>query len=242
MKHIYNNNIYLSNNPTWHEEDAPFKVSKIMHLLERNPISFQTVAEAGCGSGEILVQLSSKLASVTSFSGYDISKDAINIAKTKETAKIKFDVKDIAGKNEDCFFDLLLVIDVIEHIENYFEFLDGIATKSTYTIFHIPLDMSMWSLFREQMLIESKNRIGHIHNFTEDFIKNILSDYGFEVIDQIYTPPTFETVSIKQKLVNTVRKLIFKINKKFCTKTLGGYSILLLTKNNPQNDPASFTS
>src|SRR5205085_11039987 len=121
---------YLHNNPTWHEEDGPFKVSKIIKLLERNPIAFQTVCEIGCGSGEILVQLEPKLPGVTNLFGYDISKDAINIAKKKETDKIRFDVKDITSKNENCFYDLLLVIDVIEHVENYFDFLDGIVPKS----------------------------------------------------------------------------------------------------------------
>jgi len=239
MKDIYNDNTYLSNNPTWHEEDGPFKASKIIKLLERNPITYQTVCDIGCGGGGILVQLEKNLHNVTNFFGFDISKDAINIAKKKETDKIRFDVKDIASKNENCFFDLLLVIDVIEHIDNYFEFLDGIGSKSKYAIFHIPLDLCVWSLFREKMLIESKNRVGHIHNFTEDFIKNILADYGFETIDQMYTPPTFQMISFKQKLVNIVRKTIFSIHKRFCTKALGGYSILLLTKNNSQRDIAS---
>ena len=126
MKDIYNDDTYLNNNPTWHEEDAPFKASKIIKLLERNPIKFQTVCEIGCGGGGVLVQLEKKLHNVTNFFGFDISKDAINIAKKKETDKIRFNLKDIASKNEDCFFDLLLVIDVIEHVDNYFEFLEGI--------------------------------------------------------------------------------------------------------------------
>ena len=234
MKDIYNDNTYLNNNPAWHTEDAHFKADHIIKLLEKNSITCQTISEIGCGSGDILVHLERKLHHVTNFFGYDISKDAIHIAKKKETDKIRFDIKDISSKNENCFYDLLLVIDVIEHIDNYFEFLAGIVSKSKYTVFHIPLDMCVWTLFREQMLIESKERVGHIHNFTEDFIKNILSDYGFEIIDQVYTPPVFETASLKQKIVNMIRKVIFRINKKFCTKTLGGYSILLLTKNNAQ--------
>jgi predicted RNA methylase len=234
MKDIYNDHTYLNNNPTWHEEDAPFKAGKIIELLQRNPIAFETVAEIGCGSGEILVNLEKSLPNVSSFYGYDISTDAINIAQRKETDKTKFLLKDIVDTRENYFYDLLLVIDVIEHVDNYFKFLEGIVSKGRYTIFHIPLDMCMWSLFREQMLVESKNRIGHIHNFTEDFIKAILEDHGFQVIDQIYTPPSFKHFSFKQKTINTLRKLLFKINKKFCTKTLGGYSILLLTKNKNQ--------
>ncbi len=234
MNDIYNDNTYLENNPTWHEEDAPFKANKIITLLKQNPIPFKTVAEIGCGSGEILVQLKSLLPEGINFFGFDISKDAINIAKKKETTNIKFEVKNLANKNDTNFYDLQLVIDVIEHLDNYFSFLEGIVSKSRYTIFHIPLDMSVWSLFRENMLIESKNSVGHIHNFTEDFIKHILTCYGFEILDEIYTEPIFKQATTKQKLINRIRKLIFRINKKFATKTLGGYSILILTKNNIQ--------
>lgn len=232
MNEIYNDKTYLEKNPTWHEEDAPFKANKIINLLSRNSISFKTVSEIGCGSGEILVQLESQLPDVTNLFGFDISKDAINIAKKKETDKIKFELKDMSNKNEYYFYDLQLVLDVLEHVDNYFDFLAGIVSKSHYTIFHIPLDMCVWSLFREKILIESKDRVGHIHNFTEDFICDIISDYGFEIIDKIYTEPKFNVMSNKQKFVNLFRKFIFKINKKNCTKILGGYSILILTKNN----------
>lgn len=39
------------------------------------------------------------------------------------------------------------------------------------------------------------------------------------------------SMTFKQKIVNAVRKLLFRLKKRFCTKTLGGYSILLLAKN-----------
>jgi predicted TPR repeat methyltransferase len=231
MENIYNDGSYLTKNPSWHQEDAPFKALKIVELLEKNSIPISTIAEIGCGSGEILVQLEPQLKHITHFVGFDISKDAINIAKTKETKKINFELRDLTDKNEKSFYDLLLVIDVIEHIDNYFSFLKGISSKSKYTLFHIPLDMCLWTLFREKMLIESKNRVGHIHNFTEEFILNILSDYGFEIVDKMYTEPVYKTKNIKQKIVRIAQKILFKINKKFCTKTLGGYSILVLTKN-----------
>jgi predicted TPR repeat methyltransferase len=234
MSDIYNDDTYFANNPNWHEEDASFKTEKIVKLLQRNNISPNAVCEVGCGSGEILVLLGTALPGITSLTGYDISTQAIKIAAKKETAKLQFEQKDITSASDNSFYDLLLVIDVIEHIENYFAFLRGIKTKSNYTIFHIPLDMSVWSLFREKMLIESKLRVGHIHNFTEAFIVSILEDNGFTVIDRMYTEPTFEVMNLKQKTVNGIRKILFRINQRFCSKTLGGYSILVLTKNQPE--------
>jgi SAM-dependent methyltransferase len=232
MRDIYNDSTYLKNNPTWDAEDAAYKAQKILKLLSQIPFPLQTIAEVGCGSGEILVELSKKLPETVQLFGFDISKDAIAIAKAKETFNIKIEQTDLASSaDNEYFFDVLLVIDVIEHVNNYFQFLEGIANKSKYSIFHIPLDMCMWTLFREKMLLESKERVGHIHNFTEDFIKDILREYGFKIITQIYTEPTFQVRSFKQTTINQIRKLLFKINRRFASKTLGGYSILLLTEN-----------
>ncbi|MEI6346728.1 MAG: class I SAM-dependent methyltransferase [Bacteroidota bacterium] len=231
MSNIYNDSTYLSNNPTWHEEDAQFKSDKILQILNRNHINYKTVCEIGCGSGEILVQLASKLDEQIHFCGFDISKDAIEIAEKKQTDRLKFELKDITDENDSQFFDLVLVIDVIEHIDNYFIFLEKISSKGKYTLFHIPLDLCLWTLFREKMLIESKERVGHIHNFTEEFIISILNDKGFSVIDKMYTEPISVPTSFKQKIIDLLRKTLYKINKRFCTKTIGGYSLLVLTEN-----------
>jgi predicted TPR repeat methyltransferase len=226
---IYNDKTYLANNPDWHEKDAPFKAEKMLTLLRRNSIPLDTIGEVGCGSGEILVQLSTHLPNTRQFAGIDISGDAIGIARKKTTDRVGFELKAI--EDETAFFDLLLVIDVIEHIENYFSFLRALRPRSQYTLFHIPLDMCAWSLFREGILLESKSRVGHLHNFTEAFIIDVLHDQGFTVLDKLYTEPSYEQTSPKQKIVDFSRKILFRINKKFCTKTFGGYSIMLLTKN-----------
>lgn len=232
MDDIYNNQTYLEQNPLWHQEDAAYKAGFIFGLLQRNHISFQTVAEVGCGSGAVLEELSKCNNNKTiNYFGFDISKDAINIANKRSNANLSFQLKDITDPSNTDRFDVLLVVDVIEHLPNYFSFLEAIQKKSTYTVFHIPLDMFVWSLFRENMLIESKKRVGHIHNFSEDFILSVIEDNGFKVIDKQYTEPDYTSNSFKQKLVNTFKKLLFKLSPRFCSKTLGGYSIMVLCKN-----------
>lgn len=227
----YKNGAYLTRNPSWDEEDASYKANKVLALLKKHPIPVTSIHEVGCGSGEILVELSKKLPNSTSFHGTDISQDAINIAKNKVTNQISFEVADISLNKPTKLIDLMLVMDVIEHVENYFQFLRNIHPTSRYTIFHIPLDMCIWSLFREQMLIESKERVGHIHIFTEDLIKSILTDCGYKIFDQLYTEPTFKPNSLKQKLVESIRKTLFRIHPRFCSKTIGGMSILVLAEN-----------
>jgi predicted TPR repeat methyltransferase len=229
-KDIYNDQTYLANNPTWHEEDAIFKADHIERILRKHPVQFETVCEVGCGSGEILVQLQKRFTEVQKWVGYDISTDAIAIAGTKANDHLKFELQDIALVEKSISFDVMLVIDVIEHLENYFSFLDSITEKSTYFIFHIPLDMCVWSLLREGILIESKKRVGHIHNFSEDFIKSILEDHGFRILAQLYTEPVAKVISVKYRIINLARKILYFFSPKFCSKTLGGYSIMVLAE------------
>src|SRR5690606_39364807 len=45
-------------------------------------------------------------------------------------------------------FDLVLCIDVFEHIEDYLGFLRILRDKGTYKLFHIPLDMTVLSVLK----------------------------------------------------------------------------------------------
>ncbi len=232
MQNMYHNQQYLQNNPTWHSEDAAYKAQQVLRLLHSSKISYSFIIEVGCGSGEILKQLAQQLSSSISFTGYDISQDAITIANTKNNTTVQFYCKDFTEENTTS--DLLLIMDVVEHVENYFQFLKDIQPKSNYTIFHIPLDMCVWALFREDILIESKNRVGHLHNFTEKFILKILEEIGFTVVQKIYTKPLYKRVTLKEHIIHTIRVISFWLSPKLATKLLGGYSILLLTKNSKQ--------
>jgi SAM-dependent methyltransferase len=228
---IYTDGTYLKNNPFWDQQDAKYKSSFILRLLSNRPVLTESIIEVGCGSGQILVELRKNLPTSTQLHGIDISPQAIELAKNNVTPDIKIELRDITKSKLSSKYDLALVIDVIEHLEDYFEFIRELRGISRYTIFHIPLDMCIWSLFREQMLIESKNRVGHIHNFTENFIKSILVDHEYEIIETIFTEPQIKTQNIKQRIVELVRKILFRINPRFCSKTIGGMSLMLLVKN-----------
>lgn len=229
MDDIYNNQNYLKQNPHWHQEDSAFKAGFIHSILEKNKIVYASVCEVGCGAGEVLIQLKQLNGSkAISYLGFDISKDAIEIA-VKKNSGIEFKCADLTKENIKT--DVLLVIDVIEHLRDYFSFLENLSKKSKYTVFHIPLDMFVWSLFREKMLVESKERVGHIHNFSEEFMLSVLKDLGYTVISKQYTEPDYSSSSFKGKIKNTFKKMFYSMSPRFTTKTLGGYSLLVLCEN-----------
>ena len=157
LQSIYETGVYKACNPQWHVEDSPWKARQILKMLDKHDVRPSTVAEVGCGAGEILRQLQLELAPKTQFSGYDVSPQAIEQARGRENAGLKFYLEDLAA--QDVYFDLLLVIDVFEHVDDYLGFLRRLASKAAQMIFHIPLDLSAQTVFREQSLLKTRGRL-----------------------------------------------------------------------------------
>ena len=228
---IYEDGSYLSENPTWHEEDSSWKARQIKKILQKYDIISSSVGEIGCGAGEILNCLAKEYGDEVNFSGYDISPQAIQICKKKERKNLHFFLKDILEEN-DSYFDILMAIDVIEHVEDYFGLLRKIKNKATYKIFHFPLDLSVQMVLRSWPILKLRSSVGHIHYFTKELALATLKDTGYEIIDNFYTPISLElkNLSWKAHLLKPFRKLLFFINQDLAARMLGGYYLMVLAK------------
>src|ERR1017187_4947833 len=116
---IYTSGEYLERNPGWHVEESPWKAKQILRMLAQNHLHPQSVCEVGCGVGEILKQLQNNMDDTCIFWGYDISPQALEFAKERENERLHFKLADFT-QERDASFELVLIMDVIEHLENYF--------------------------------------------------------------------------------------------------------------------------
>jgi len=107
---IYSDGGYLTRNPSWHVEDSPWKARQIERILRQNAIAPRAIAEVGCGAGEILVQLQ-KIFPNSDFFGFEVSPQAFSLCAARESAHIRFHLKDLL-EDETAYFDVLLAIDV----------------------------------------------------------------------------------------------------------------------------------
>jgi hypothetical protein len=125
-------------------------------------------------------------------------------------------------------FDLLLCIDVFEHVEDYIGFLKKLRAKARVKIFHIPLDMSAQWVLRGGPILLSREQIGHLHYFNKDTALATLQDTGYEVSDWFYTPAALDKPrSVKAKLARLPRQTLSAINPDLSARMLGGYSLLV---------------
>lgn len=220
---------YLKNNPAWHVEDSPWKAKQILKMLKRNPLNPKTIVEIGCGAGEILNQLYSSMPVDVSFTGYDISGDAIRLAKTREKERLTFKHENYLETNINP--DLLLMMDVFEHVDDYLGFLRLCKNKAKNVIFHIPLDLSVQGILRNIPMV-NRNSVGHLHYFMKETAIATLVDTGYEIVDSFYTAGMLELPrkTIKAKLAFLPRKLMYKVNEDLAAKVFGGFSLLVLAK------------
>jgi len=230
-KTIYENGTYLDNNPTWHEEDSPWKAKQIEKILKKNNVNPSTICEVGCGAGEILNYLANSYGANVIFSGYEISSKAFEICKKKEKQNLHFFIKDLLDER-DASFDVIMAIDVIEHVDDYLGFLRKFKAKGEYKVFHIPLDLSLQSVLRSSRILRDRASVGHIHYFTKETALATLKDMGYEVVDYFYTRGSLELPnrSWKVNILKLPRKLFFSIHQDLTVRILGGFSLLVLAK------------
>lgn len=232
MDDLYNSGGYLKNRPTWHSEDSKWKAEKILKIIKQNSIDPKYITEVGCGVGEILNSLYQNMSSDCVFHGYDISTQAIEIAKNIKKPRLTFHNNDFLKIKIEQKCDLLLLIDVIEHVEGIFDFLRSIRPLSEYKIFHIPLDISVLSVLRSKPLILRRNQVGHIHYFNYDLAFSILNETGYEICDYFYTAGSIELPrkTLKSWVLKLPRTILHKISPGYNAHLLGGSSIIILAR------------
>ena len=228
---IYTDGTYFTNNPDWGKSDAGWKATIITQLLKKNKISPASIIETGCGSGHILENLSREFPNAN-LTGYDISPQAIAMTEELEKNNLHFYNKDIFT-DQNIHTSLMLVIDVLEHVDDYYSFLENLKPKSEYFILHIPLDLACRTILKPHVLLQQRIAVGHIHYFSKEMVLWALSDKGYNVIDWEYTKPIIDTQAagnIKRAAKKILRNLSFSISPHLSAKIWGGYSMMLLAK------------
>jgi SAM-dependent methyltransferase len=225
---LYQLGAYLQHNPTWHQEESPWKAGRIMEVIERNNLRPATVCDVGCGAGEVLRLLAESLPASTRFFGYDIAPHAIALTRGKAADNISFGLGD--GLEDGRQYDLALCLDVVEHVEDYLGFLRRLRQKARYKLLHIPLDLAVQRLLRVSTLLWDMERVGHLHFFTRETALAALHRAGYTIIDCAYIAKRIDLRmgGRKARLLTLPRRLLFRLNGDLASRVFGGWSLSVL--------------
>jgi cyclopropane fatty-acyl-phospholipid synthase-like methyltransferase len=226
---IYTDGEYLkATGGTWHLEDSPTKARYIRDMLDRNPqLRPKTVCEIGCGAGGILSELKKLMPEDVTFTGYEISPQAHQMSQQFAGGRCRFVLGDAFADRD--VFDLVAVMDVIEHVEDCFAFLRQTKAKGRYKIYNIPLDTSASFTLRG---FNQWDSVGHLHLFTMETALKTIEHSGQKVLDWKLAPGAFERhgKSLKTHAMNAARAGVGSFSVKMAARLFGGYSLLVVAE------------
>lgn len=175
---------YLIFNPSLHLEGSKFKASEIFSLLETMKIKdIDTVVELGCGAGGISKELIKKMR--ISVVSCDISSSILKVTRNvnKNLMLIKADCEQMPIRNK--FADLVLAIDILEHLKNPREAVAEIARiTKRWVVFRLPIEDCLYHKVKkskEGWLTDWKIHAGHLWKFNLPFLRQLLKEHRLKV-------------------------------------------------------------
>lgn len=238
-KSLYTSGEYLSNNPTWGQDDSLWKVKNMFKTLPAGFIeeNFKgreiSVLDIGCGRGGIIgyftAMLKEKGCLIGMAAGFDVSDIPLEMAR-EEWKGIEFRKGSVEDLKEN--FDFGLLIDVVEHVDNPDEFLKICAAHCRYLILHIPLDDHLNARLRN-LRPYLKETLGHIHYFNANSVLDIVKRNGLKAVNYIYTPG-FMLPSSRRRLIAQIglipKFFLGLVSKPLCARIFGGHSLMIFAE------------
>lgn len=182
------NGEYFKNNPTWHVEYSPKKAQTIHDCLIRRQLHPKTIVDVGCGAGEVLALLQKAMDTSCRFWGYDVAPPAIEKARIRQNDRLKFSLADFC-EIDTPHFDLLLALEVVDHVEDYIGFVRAIKNRAEWKYFSFSLDISVQSAFRSSSFVQRRKDHNHLHHFNKEVALGTLEYAGYEIVDCFYSAP-----------------------------------------------------
>ena len=174
-------------NPSMHLEDSAFKVLEIYAILggDRNRFKGSIIFDMGCGAGTIAKGLEKKLKANLSV-GCDLSASIIKISRneTKSSLLLIGDCEQTPIRDKS--INIVLMIDLIEHLQNpYMAIAEAARISARWIVIRIPIENCLYHKLKKSInvwLFEWKLHCGHLWKFNLSFIIKLLEHNNLKII------------------------------------------------------------
>ena len=225
---IYKDGTYAAANPGCGEENTIWKAGQILRMINQAGLKPQTVCEIGCGSGGILVEMQRHLPAVQ-FTGVEPMPEAFKNCSAKTREGVSF--LHCTADELNTTYDLVLLLDVFEHVEDFMGFLRSIRHLGRQFIFHIPLDMTAQMVLRDEPIMRVRQAVGHLHYFSKNTALATLRETGFEIESWFYSDLRGNAYApLKTRLMRWPRRILMGLAPDFSVRLLGGTPLTVLAR------------
>jgi 2-polyprenyl-3-methyl-5-hydroxy-6-metoxy-1,4-benzoquinol methylase len=182
---------------------------RLFNKYSAKSLSKSAVLDIGCGYGYLL----NSFKGAKEIYGTDISKEAVEMAK-KQNPSFNVSVADILKPSKlNKKFDLILAINVIEHLTNPklgVKNIKSLLNNDGLVIIHLPTinnELSNW-IYGKTYAKDST----HVFRPTGEEVKELFNNEGFELLQESYMPywPKF---IFKDAKIHPAYLAVFRLSK-----------------------------
>jgi len=138
------------------------------------------VLDIGCGNGFLTHDVANKVRSVTAI---DLSKDSIELAKRDfNKANIKYICGDASQFDFGEKFDVTILSNILEHIENRNAFLLKVKDLATKFLIRVPMVNRDWlTYYKRELGVEYRLDLTHNIEYTMESLQEELEKAGLRI-------------------------------------------------------------
>jgi|GEM_PF-6008231 len=224
--------LYISGNyglqhQDWHLSDAPYKVEDLMPslLIAANSVenNLFRIADIGAGVGGVLAECTQRITKAIKHLeceavGFEISPFAVDIGRKLFP---NIDLRQKTFESSDGPFDVLMFVDVLEHLENPWELLRIANKSSEYMIIRQPL-LENFSTFRHNNYHNQREEWGHIAYFNYYSFMDMAYATGWKPI-KVNLLANWELSGKEKKRASLFNRLIVKSNRVLASYLISGF-------------------
>ena len=201
-----------------YEADSAAKVAGICELIEDYGLEPSELLDVGCGSGTVLAGVSGRLG----VPGVGIDPDAAMLGTAGDFPGVTLVRGDVFST--ELTADLVLCIDVFEHVDDDLAFLEALKARGNWFVFRIPLDESVWDRLRGRTE-RFRTEYGHLHAYTWGSATRRLREAGYDV-----RAVRAHRIPAGGPMARGIRKVAGAVSVRAASRVIGGWSLLVLAR------------
>ena len=221
---------YELTHPDWHAGDAFLKAADIKEPVQSviDELSAQgglrefRIADVGAGVGLVLKELKAQLTISPevrwSPTAYEISPHAAKLARDLNP---ELPLIQRALKPNEASYDVALLVDVLEHVENPWELLRTVRSNAQYLVVRQPL-LGNFSRFRHNNYKLQRDQWGHISLFNYFSFLDMAKACGWNPFRLELAAP-WELASAGPKRTPFAGWILTKFNRPFASFLIDGF-------------------
>lgn len=157
-----------------------YRLIKYKDFFLGNITAGETVLDIGCGSGSLAKDVATRVKSVL---GVDIEEKNIEKAKRKFSApNLEYRLADATKDLGNDTFDVIIMSNVLEHIEHRIEFLKSIRGLAKKFLFRVPMIDREWvTLYKKELGLDYRLDTTHFTEYTFAQFKSEFEQAGFRI-------------------------------------------------------------